>query len=93
VALRHRLSPVLPLSPTSREVCDPAVLCFVISNKPLTVPDELYSFSWATIIGIKGHGHMLSMRQGRLRARCAALLLAHPLANCVPQRRNSYVTR
>jgi hypothetical protein len=56
-ALRHRLSRVLPLSPTSREVCDPAVL---VSGLPetLTLTDERRSFIWATIISIQGHGYI-----------------------------------
>jgi hypothetical protein len=46
VALRRRLSPGLPLSPTSVEACDPAVL----SIEALTMAGEVLFFSWATII-------------------------------------------
>jgi hypothetical protein len=43
VALRRRLSPVLPLSPTSKEGCDPAVLMKVqFIKSPTTVGELLF---------------------------------------------------
>ncbi len=54
VALRRRLSPVLPLSLTSREACDPAVqnLYYLLKRPPPMV--SYYFFSWATIFPKEG---------------------------------------
>jgi hypothetical protein len=53
VALRRRLSPGLPLSPTSVEARDPAVLLLYYPLNYLNHPPSLasyYSYSWATIL-------------------------------------------
>ena len=96
VALRRRLSPVLPLSLTSREACDPAVqnLYYLLKRPPPMV--SYYFFSWATIFPKEGSRPQgLTAPRPKLRAQRAqrvAVPLAQALANIVPDAGDSNVT-